>query len=85
MEAATSRILVDLPDAQVEELAILVEAEQRPRAAVIRDAIEAYIAQHERSLEADVFGLWKSKKFDGLEYQQELRSEWQGNFSTRTF
>ena len=29
-----SRILVDLPDSQVEELAVLVEAEQRPRAAL---------------------------------------------------
>jgi metal-responsive CopG/Arc/MetJ family transcriptional regulator len=76
MEAVMSRILVDLPDSQVEELAVLVEAEQRPRAAVIRDAIEAYIAQHKRALGTDVFGLWKSKKVDGLEYQQELRSEW---------
>jgi metal-responsive CopG/Arc/MetJ family transcriptional regulator len=71
-----SRILVDLPDSQVEELAALVETEQRSRAAVIRDAIDAYIAQHKRTLGADVFGLWKSKKIDGLEYQQELRSEW---------
>lgn len=71
-----SRILVDLPDAQVEELAVLVEAEQRSRAAVIRDAIDAYIAQHRRAPGADVFGLWKSRKIDGLEYQQELRSEW---------
>jgi metal-responsive CopG/Arc/MetJ family transcriptional regulator len=71
-----SRILVDLPDAQVEELAALVETEQRSRAAVIRDAIDTYIAQHKRALGADVFGLWKSKKIDGLKYQQELRSEW---------
>ncbi|MGF7135867.1 metal-responsive CopG/Arc/MetJ family transcriptional regulator [Paraburkholderia sp. EB58] len=71
-----SRILVDLPDSQVAELAALVEAEQRPRAAVIRDAIEAYISQHKAVLGAEVFGLWKSKKVDGLEYQQELRSEW---------
>jgi metal-responsive CopG/Arc/MetJ family transcriptional regulator len=71
-----SRILIDLPDTQLSELAELVEVEQRPRAAVIRDAIEAYIASHKRSLGADVFGLWKRKKIDGLEYQQELRSEW---------
>lgn len=36
-----SRILVDLPETQVEELAVIVEAEQRARAPVIRDAIEA--------------------------------------------
>ena len=71
-----SRILVDMPDAQIEALAMLVEAEKRPRAALIRDAIEAYIAQHKRTLGADAFGLWKGRKVDGLEYQQELRSEW---------
>lgn len=71
-----SRILVDLPDDQLSELAALVEEEQRPRAAVIREAIEAYIASHKRTLGTEVFGLWNGKKIDGLEYQQELRSEW---------
>jgi metal-responsive CopG/Arc/MetJ family transcriptional regulator len=71
-----SRILVDLPEAQIAELAEIMDAQQRPRAAVIRDAIDAYIAQHRPSLASDVFGLWKGRKIDGLEYQQELRSEW---------
>jgi metal-responsive CopG/Arc/MetJ family transcriptional regulator len=71
-----SRILVDLPDSQVDDLAAIVEAEQRPRAAVIRDAIEAYISQRKRAHGTDVFGLWKSRKIDGIAYQQELRSEW---------
>lgn len=71
-----SRVLVDIPDTQLEALAAIVEEEQRPRAALIRDAIEAYIADHKRLHGGDVFGLWKSKKIDGLEYQQELRSEW---------
>jgi predicted transcriptional regulator len=71
-----SRILVDLPDSQVEELAEIVDAERRPRAAVIRDAIEAYIALHKPGLAADAFGLWKEKKVDGLEYQKRLRTEW---------
>ncbi|WP_338859810.1 ribbon-helix-helix protein, CopG family [Mycetohabitans rhizoxinica] len=71
-----SRILVDLPDSRIEELAVIAETEHRPRAAIIRDAIEAYIFQRKRTLGADVFGLWKNKKIDGLAYQQELRSEW---------
>ncbi|WP_179404330.1 ribbon-helix-helix protein, CopG family [Burkholderia guangdongensis] len=71
-----SRILVDLPDAQVQALAVLVEAERRPRAAVIRDAIDAYIAQRTRALGTDVFGLWKGRRVDGLAYQEELRGEW---------
>jgi metal-responsive CopG/Arc/MetJ family transcriptional regulator len=71
-----SRILIDLSDSQVKELAVLVETEQRPRAAVIRDAIEAYIEAHKKTRGADVFGLWKSKKIDGLEFQEKLRAEW---------
>jgi metal-responsive CopG/Arc/MetJ family transcriptional regulator len=70
------RILVDLPDGQVQELAVLAEAEHRPRAAIIRDAIEAYIVNYKRGQGAEVFGLWKNKKIGGLEYQQELRAEW---------
>lgn len=71
-----SRILIDLPDDQIEGLAVIVEEEHRPRAAVIRDAIESYIAQRKRALPADVFGLWKDRKIDGVDYQQALRSEW---------
>lgn len=76
MESAVSRILVDLPDAQIQALAALVEAERRPRAAVIRDAIDAYLAQRKRTVGADVFGVWKEKKVDGLTYQEALREEW---------
>lgn len=71
-----SRILIDLPDTQVEELSMLVKVERRPRAALIRDAIEAYISEHKASNGPDVFGVWQEKKIDGLEYQQELRAEW---------
>lgn len=71
-----SRILVDLPDSQVNDLAVIVAVEQRPRTAIIRDAIEAYIAQRKTALGTDVFGLWKKRTVDGLTYQQELRAEW---------
>ncbi|KND58009.1 hypothetical protein BSCH_02324c [Candidatus Paraburkholderia schumanniana] len=70
------RILIDLPDEQIEELAALGEQEQRPRAAVIRDAISAYIASKKRRIVVDVFGLWEGRRLDGLQYQQELREEW---------
>lgn len=76
LETDVGRILVSLPDTQIEELGAIAEAEHRPRAAVIRNAIEAYISQRKPALGADVFGLWKDKKIDGLTYQQERRSEW---------
>jgi DNA-binding phage protein len=76
MRLTMSRILIDLTESQLEALAKMVKAEQRPRASIIRDAIETYLSSHKPALAPDVFGLWKSKKLDGLEYQQELRSEW---------
>jgi predicted transcriptional regulator len=69
------RILIDLPETQLAGLAGLAGQEKRPRAAIIRDAIAAYVAQHS-VCGHDVFGLWKSGKADGLAYQQELRAEW---------
>jgi metal-responsive CopG/Arc/MetJ family transcriptional regulator len=71
-----SRILVDLPEAQVAELAALVKTERRSRASVIRQAIEAYLAQRKQASGTNVFGLWKDRKTDGLAYQREIRSEW---------
>jgi predicted transcriptional regulator len=71
-----TRILVDLPDEQIDELTALGEAQQRPRAAVIRDAICTYVADNKRRPAVDVFGIWKDQKVDGLAYQQELRDEW---------
>jgi metal-responsive CopG/Arc/MetJ family transcriptional regulator len=76
MEPEMSRILVDLTDAQVEELAALVKAEQRSRASIIREAIEHYIMERKRSAGAEVFGLWKERQVDGVAYQRELREEW---------
>jgi metal-responsive CopG/Arc/MetJ family transcriptional regulator len=76
MELAMTRILVDVTDTQLNELIQIAEAEKRSRAAVIRDALDGYIAQRKPALAADVFGLWEHRNVDGLDYQEKLRSEW---------
>jgi metal-responsive CopG/Arc/MetJ family transcriptional regulator len=70
-----SRILIDLTDVQVEQLAMLVQSEHRSRAAIIREAIDAYLAQRKCAADTDVFGLWKGHHTDGVDYQRALRSE----------
>ena len=70
------RVLIDLNEAQVMELTALAQREQRPRAAVVREAIGAYLAQRRQTPGRGVFGLWQGRAVDGLRYQQELRSEW---------
>jgi metal-responsive CopG/Arc/MetJ family transcriptional regulator len=70
------RTLVDVGDAQLRELDALSKEEKRSRAALIREAIEDYLARRRRKHEGDAFGLWGRRKVDGLAYQEKVRREW---------
>jgi hypothetical protein len=65
----------DIPDRQIEDLAVICKAEQKTRSEIIRRAISAYIEEHKPAA-VDAFGLWKDRKVDGLAYQEQVRSEW---------
>jgi metal-responsive CopG/Arc/MetJ family transcriptional regulator len=69
------RTLVDIPSEQIRSLAELSARFRRPRAALIRDAIAEYLANHRPPAE-DAFGLWGKTAPDGLKYQKKLRAEW---------
>ena len=70
------RTLVDVADAQLRELDALSKEEKRSRAALIREAIDDYLATRRRRHEGDGFGLWGRRKVDGLAYQEKVRREW---------
>jgi metal-responsive CopG/Arc/MetJ family transcriptional regulator len=70
------RTLVDLGDTQVRALDELSKKEKRSRAALIRQAIDDYLAKLYGGQEGDAFGLWGKRKVDGLAYQKKVRSEW---------
>jgi hypothetical protein len=70
------RTLVDLGDAQIEALDELSKKEKESRAALIRQAIDDYLAKRRSKKEGDAFGLWGKRKVDGLAYQEKVRSEW---------
>jgi metal-responsive CopG/Arc/MetJ family transcriptional regulator len=70
------RTLVDVGDTQLQELDELSKEEKRSRAALIREAIDDYLAKRRTKLEGDAFGLWGKRKVDGLAYQEKVRSEW---------
>ena len=70
------RTLVDLTDRQVAALDELSKREQRSRAALIREAIDDYLAKRRSEQQSDAFGLWGKRKVDGLTYQEKVRSEW---------
>ena len=71
------RTLVDIPDEQIDDLALICEAKKVSRAEVIRQAITFYIGTNKLA-PTDAFGLWRAKQpaVDGLAFQEQARAEW---------
>ena len=72
------RILVDIPDRDLQLLTSMSKAERVSRAELIRRAVNAYLAPRQQKWAGvdAAFGLWADKKEDGLAYQERLRKEW---------
>jgi metal-responsive CopG/Arc/MetJ family transcriptional regulator len=70
------RTLVDIGDAEVRALDELSKEDRRSRAALIREAIDDYLAKRRGKRGGDAFGLWGKRKIDGLAYQEKVRGEW---------
>lgn len=70
------RTIIDLPDTDVRRLDALAQHEHCSRAALIRRAVEAFLARRGTGGQDDeAFGLWAGRE-DGLDYQRQLRGEW---------
>jgi hypothetical protein len=70
------RTLVDIPLEDLELLNGVVKKLDISRAEFVRRAISTSLAPHRPNPEAEVFGLWKDRPVDGLEYQKRIREEW---------
>jgi len=69
-------ILLRLSDKQMDELDFIVKTQKKTRTEVIREAIEVYVSRKksdEKDNNKTVFGLWKDRDIDGLEYQERMR------------
>jgi predicted DNA-binding protein len=73
-----TRILADLPDEDIKWLDQLASEQGKSRAAVLREAVEAYRAESRKEGFEKYFGLWEryGSTVDGLEYERQLRDEW---------
>lgn len=69
------RTLVDIPDRQLDDLALICASKHVSRAEVIRQAIAIYIDANLPGT-VDAFGLWKGRTVEGLAYQEKMRAEW---------
>jgi metal-responsive CopG/Arc/MetJ family transcriptional regulator len=70
------RTLVDIGDTAIKALDQLAKREKVSRAALIRKAVDDFLACNSHASEAEAFGLWGDRKVDGLAYQEDIRSEW---------
>lgn len=70
------KTLIELADSQVTALNELAKAERKSRAALIRLAIDDFLAKRRIRRVEEAFGLWGNKKVDGLAYQRRMRREW---------
>ena len=70
------RTVIELPEEQLRRLADVCRREGVSRAEVIRRAVADYLdARHVRDSD-DVFGLWRDRNLDGLQYERRRRREW---------
>lgn len=70
------RILVDVPEAELELLDKVTKRQAVSRAEFIRQAIATSLTPYRRKMSHSAFGVWSQRAEDGVAYQKKLRSEW---------
>ena len=77
-DAATMRTIVEMPQQELSDLNALSKEEHISRAEAVRRAVGQYLRAWKAAHGAtDAFGVWKSRKVSGLEYEDHVRGEWQ--------
>ena len=71
------RTIVEIPDDLVRSLDEMGKRTACSRADLIREAVAEYLCNKTHHSPEKAFGIWKNKKVDAVEYQRNLRSEWE--------
>jgi metal-responsive CopG/Arc/MetJ family transcriptional regulator len=71
------RTLIDIPEDDLGLLKKLSKASSLSRAELVRQAISQYLETHRLARKTDAFGVWASRREDGLAFQRRVRGEWQ--------
>jgi metal-responsive CopG/Arc/MetJ family transcriptional regulator len=74
------RTLVDIPDKDLTRLNKLSRDRKVSRAHLVRTAVERYLREEEPDSLDQLFGIWKDRNIDGLEYQEQMRREWEREY-----
>jgi len=70
------RTIVDIPEEDIRKLSNLCKREGISRAEAIRRAISLFLSKHAGKSRQEMFGIWADRDLDGVEYQRDLRKEW---------
>ena len=70
------RTIIDLPDDQIRRLGEICRREGVSRAEVVRRAVADYLDALCLRERDDMFGMWRGRHPDGLEYERRRRREW---------
>ena len=77
-DAGTMRAIVEIPPQELRDLTALSKEERISRAEAIRRAVGQYLRAWKAAHGAKAaFGVWKSRKVTGLQYEDHVRGEWQ--------
>ena len=71
------RTIIELPGDQLEALADLCRSEGISRAEAIRQAVAHYMRGRRGKGVTVAFGLWRDRALDSLDYERQLRTEWE--------
>lgn len=72
------RVLIDVPDEDLNWLDRKAAEQRKSRAALVREAIAEYRVEKGKQGIERFFGIWRDRKdvADGLEHQRRMRDEW---------
>ena len=70
------RTIIQLPDEQAERLAEVSRNQGISRSEAVRRAVARYLDEHRSRRPEEVFGMWRGRGEDGLDYERQLRKEW---------
>jgi Ribbon-helix-helix protein, copG family len=72
------RVLIDVPDEDLEWLDRKAAEQGKSRAALVREAIAEYRVEKGKQGIERFFGIWRGRKDigDGLDHQRRMREDW---------
>ena len=70
------RIIFDIPEEEINRLDEVASKRNVSRAELIRQAIRGFLGPIFKSKKKLAFGIWADREIDALDYENELRSEW---------